>query len=82
MGGYVDIFRSFLVSDVFLFEEYNNKKINIIGQKTMADGNDIQEGFLCPICHKDMRSPSNLLTHFQDLHSDEQEFLKSIKGWF
>ncbi|XP_076259952.1 rabenosyn-5 [Rhynchophorus ferrugineus] len=45
----------------------------------MAENNDIQEGFLCPICHKDMRSPNNLITHFQDLHSEEQEFLKSIK---
>lgn len=45
----------------------------------MAESNDIQEGFLCPICHKDMRSPNNLIAHFQDLHSEEQEFLKSIK---
>ncbi|ERL92717.1 hypothetical protein D910_10027 [Dendroctonus ponderosae] len=42
--------------------------------------NEIQEGFLCPICHKDMRSPSNLLNHFQDQHSEDQEFLKSLKG--
>lgn len=46
----------------------------------MADSNDIQEGFLCPICHKDMRSPHNLISHFQDRHSEEQEFLKSLKG--
>ncbi|CAG9766369.1 unnamed protein product [Ceutorhynchus assimilis] len=46
----------------------------------MADGIAIQEGFLCPICHKDMRSPQNLLSHFQDLHSEDQEFLKSLKG--
>lgn len=45
----------------------------------MADSNDIQEGFLCPICHKDMRSPHNLISHFQDRHSEEQEFLKSLK---
>ncbi|XP_030759520.1 rabenosyn-5 [Sitophilus oryzae] len=46
----------------------------------MAESNDIQEGFLCPICLKDMRSPNNLITHFQDLHSEEQDILKSIKG--
>ncbi|XP_066245412.1 rabenosyn-5 [Euwallacea similis] len=46
----------------------------------MAESADIQEGFLCPICLKDLRSPSNLIAHFQDLHSEEQEFLKSFKG--
>ncbi|XP_018570987.1 rabenosyn-5 [Anoplophora glabripennis] len=39
----------------------------------------IKEGFLCPICHKDLRSPNNLIAHFQDLHSEEQDILKSIK---
>ncbi|KAJ8925922.1 hypothetical protein NQ315_009774 [Exocentrus adspersus] len=45
----------------------------------MAEADSIREGFLCPICHKDMRSPNNLITHFQDLHSEEQDILKSIK---
>ncbi|XP_060520267.1 rabenosyn-5 [Cylas formicarius] len=40
---------------------------------------DVQEGFLCPICRKDMRSPNNLIVHFQEMHSEEKEFLKSIK---
>ncbi|KAF5297120.1 hypothetical protein FQA39_LY02700 [Lamprigera yunnana] len=39
----------------------------------------IQEGFLCPVCYKDLHSPSNLLTHFEELHSEEQDLLKSIK---
>lgn len=46
----------------------------------MAEAISIKEGFLCPICHKDLRSPNNLITHFQDLHSEEQDILKSIKG--
>ncbi|KAJ8967405.1 hypothetical protein NQ314_002912 [Rhamnusium bicolor] len=45
----------------------------------MAEANTIQEGFLCPMCHKDLRSPNNLIVHFQDLHSEEQDILKSIK---
>lgn len=45
-----------------------------------VEQNSVKEGFLCPICHKDMRSPNNLITHFQDLHSEEQDILKSIKG--
>lgn len=45
-----------------------------------ADENSIKEGFLCPICHKDMQLPNNLILHFQDVHSEEQDILKSIKG--
>lgn len=45
-----------------------------------AEGTEVKEGFLCPMCHKDMRSPNNLIAHFQDLHSEEQDILKSIKG--
>nr|XP_023019565.1 rabenosyn-5 [Leptinotarsa decemlineata] len=45
----------------------------------MAEANSIQEGFLCPICHKDLRSANNLISHFQDLHSEEKDILRSIK---
>ncbi|XP_044263653.1 rabenosyn-5 [Tribolium madens] len=48
----------------------------------MAEANLIREGFLCPICHKDLRSPNNLIAHFQDLHSEEQDILKSIKDLY
>ncbi|CAG9856769.1 unnamed protein product [Phyllotreta striolata] len=46
----------------------------------MAEADSIQEGFLCPICHKDLRSANNLISHFQDLHSEEKDLLSSIKG--
>lgn len=50
----------------------------------MAEGNydngSIREGFLCPVCHKDLRSPKNLLAHFENQHSEEQDLLRSIKG--
>lgn len=39
----------------------------------------IQEGFLCPVCYKDLRSRSNLIAHFEDFHSEDQDLLKSIK---
>lgn len=45
-------------------------------------GTVVKEGFICPICHKDMRSPNNLLGHFQELHSEEQDLLRSLKGTF
>lgn len=44
------------------------------------DNEEIREGFLCPVCHKDLRSPTNLLAHFETVHSEEQDLLKSIKG--
>lgn len=40
----------------------------------------IREGFLCPVCHRDLRSPHLLLTHFETSHSEEQDLLRSIKG--
>lgn len=46
----------------------------------MAESEEIKEGFICPICLKDMRSPNNLLSHFQDQHSEEQDILSSLKG--
>lgn len=48
----------------------------------MAESVPIQEGFLCPICHKDLRSPQKLIAHFQDLHSEEQDILKSIREFY
>ncbi|XP_044744832.1 rabenosyn-5 [Coccinella septempunctata] len=48
----------------------------------MAESGSIQEGFLCPICHKDLRSPQKLISHFQDLHSEEQDILKSIREFY
>ncbi|KAL3287243.1 hypothetical protein HHI36_001719 [Cryptolaemus montrouzieri] len=48
----------------------------------MAEANTFREGFLCPVCHKDLRSPQKLITHFQDSHSEEQDILKSIKEFY
>nr|CAH7759468.1 unnamed protein product [Callosobruchus chinensis] len=44
----------------------------------MAEGS--LEGFLCPKCMKDLRSPQNLISHFESSHSEEQDLLKSIKS--
>ncbi|KRT84930.1 hypothetical protein AMK59_2502, partial [Oryctes borbonicus] len=48
----------------------------------MAESNgysEIREGFICPICHKNLQSARRLVTHFEDLHSEEQDVLKSLK---
>lgn len=46
----------------------------------MAEGGEIIEGFLCPICKADLKSPENLQNHFQEEHSEDQDVIKSIKG--
>lgn len=50
----------------------------------MATANDdeILEGFLCPICKADLKSASQLTNHFESLHSEEQDVLRSLKEIF
>ncbi|XP_026747650.1 rabenosyn-5 [Trichoplusia ni] len=50
----------------------------------MATANDdeILEGFLCPICKADLKSASQLTSHFESLHSEEQDVLRSLKEIF
>lgn len=44
---------------------------------------EILEGFLCPICKEDLRSPDRLTAHFDSAHSDDdQDLLKSFKDIF
>lgn len=40
------------------------------------------EGFLCPICKADLKSASQLTSHFENLHQEEQDVLKSLKEIF
>lgn len=51
------------------------------------DGDDdinVLEGFLCPICKEDLRSPDRLTVHFDNVHSDDTDpdFIKSFKEIF
>ncbi|XP_075969927.1 rabenosyn-5 [Anticarsia gemmatalis] len=50
----------------------------------MATANDeeILEGFLCPICKADLKSASQLTSHFESLHQEEQDVLRSLKEIF
>lgn len=47
----------------------------------MSDGNDndIIEGFLCPICKADLKTPDQLTSHFETVHKEDQDVLKSLK---
>ncbi|KAL0842396.1 hypothetical protein ABMA28_014510 [Loxostege sticticalis] len=47
-----------------------------------ANDDEILEGFLCPICKADLKSASQLTSHFESLHSEEQDVLKSLKDIF
>jgi len=46
------------------------------------ESDDIKEGFLCPMCLKDLRSASLLQKHFEDSHSDDKDTLRHIRGMF
>ncbi|XP_028398356.1 rabenosyn-5-like [Dendronephthya gigantea] len=49
----------------------------------MEESNEVQEGFLCPLCMKDLRSQKLLETHFIDEHSlDDASKGQNIKGIF
>ncbi|XP_077865091.1 rabenosyn-5-like, partial [Saccoglossus kowalevskii] len=48
-------------------------------------GSDIREGFLCPICMKDLSSVYQLQAHFDDVHSAElgdKDVVHQLKGFF
>lgn len=42
---------------------------------------DIKEGFICPICVEDLKSPTNLASHFDEFHSEDNlAQLRSVIG--
>lgn len=47
-----------------------------------GDSNEILEGFLCPICKADLKTPERLTSHVETEHSEEQDLLKSLKDLF
>lgn len=49
-----------------------------------ADQSEVLEGFLCPICKEDLKSPDRLTAHFDKVHStdEDQDILKSFKDIF
>ncbi|XP_017763467.1 PREDICTED: rabenosyn-5 isoform X2 [Eufriesea mexicana] len=48
----------------------------------MADNEEVLEGFICPICMTDFKTPNQLTKHFEDFHNDDPEILKSLKDLF
>ncbi|KAK0167842.1 hypothetical protein PV327_001699 [Microctonus hyperodae] len=48
----------------------------------MAGADEVLEGFICPICMTDLKSPNQLTKHFEEIHNDDPEILKSLKDLF
>ncbi|CAK1545128.1 unnamed protein product [Leptosia nina] len=47
-----------------------------------ANDDEILEGFLCPICKADLKSATQLTSHFESQHEEEQDLLRSLKDIF
>ena len=45
-------------------------------------GDGVLEGFLCPICMKDLVSPSQLSSHFEEFHGEDKDILKQLRTAF
>lgn len=46
------------------------------------ESDDIKEGFICPMCMKDLRNASVLQKHFEEIHSGDKDTLRQIRGMF
>lgn len=46
------------------------------------EGDAMMEGFLCPICKVDFRSPEQLTAHFDTNSGDDADLLKAFKDIF
>ena len=46
------------------------------------ESDDIKEGFICPMCMKDLGNASVLQKHFEEVHSDDKHALRQIRGMF
>ena len=64
-----------------IFNRESTTMSNPFGQ-TDDDREGVLEGFLCPICKEDLRSPDRLTAHVQSVHSEEQDLMKSFKDIF
>lgn len=42
----------------------------------------ILEGFICPICKADLKAATQLISHFESVHQEDQDVLKPLKEIF
>ena len=43
---------------------------------------NVMEGFLCPICIVDLKSPTELSAHFEEAHSEDKIVYQQLKSVF
>lgn len=53
-----------------------------VGIHVKMENDDIKEGFICPMCMKDLGNASVLQKHFEEVHSDDKDTLRQIRGMF
>ncbi|RZF35179.1 hypothetical protein LSTR_LSTR012384 [Laodelphax striatellus] len=58
---------------------YESRKNGLYKDRMAEEDKAVMEGFLCPICKADLGTPDQLVTHFQNEHSEDQDLLKSFK---
>ena len=46
------------------------------------ENDDIKEGFICPMCMKELVSAVLLQQHFEECHSNDNDKLRNIRGMF
>ena len=46
------------------------------------ENDDIKEGFICPMCMKDLGNASVLQRHFEESHSEDKDTLRRMRGMF
>lgn len=56
--------------------------LNPFGDALDDEKEEVMEGFLCPICKADFRSPDRLTAHFDTHSEDDQDLLKAFKDIF
>ena len=63
-----------------LFTIYDQYNVNLSAD-TM-DGSDVKEGFICPVCMKNLHGVAELQSHFNSSHQQEDKLIKqSLRGW-
>uniref|UniRef100_A0A8W7PW97 C2H2-type domain-containing protein n=1 Tax=Anopheles coluzzii TaxID=1518534 RepID=A0A8W7PW97_ANOCL len=62
--------------------DLHDKESATSGAFLLPTDSEILEGFLCPVCKRDLRTPERLTVHVEHEHSEEQDLLKSLKEIF
>ena len=48
----------------------------------IMDGSDVKEGFICPVCMKNLYGVAELQAHFNNSHQEDKLIKQSLRGMF